>query len=150
MPEVPGSAAVVVGRSPGGGLVVTTRAGQLGSTGTGRTVPCGVHTPPGTTDVAGLVVARVCDLSSPETEPSDAGRWLVVTAPAPATAAAVLDERGGVLATVPLPDGGGAALLPLGARDVRTLDAAGRALAEVPVSAVATEPFGDYGTGEVR
>ena len=150
MPEVPGSVAVVVGRSPGGGLVVTTRAGQLGSTGAGRTVPCGVHTPPGTTDVAGLVVARVCDLSSPESEPSDAGRWLVVTAPAPATAAAVLDERGGVLATVPLPDGGGAALLPLGARDVRTLDAGGRALAEVPISAVATEPFGDYGTGEVR
>ncbi|WP_448618850.1 hypothetical protein [Geodermatophilus sp. URMC 65] len=150
MPEVPGSAAVVVGRSPGGGLVVTTRAGQLGSSGAGRTVPCGVHTPPGTTDVAGLVVARVCDLSSPETEPSDAGRWLVVTAPAPATAAAVLDERGGVLATVPLPDGGGAALLPAGAREVRTLDAAGRALAEVPISAVATEPFGDYGSGEVR
>jgi hypothetical protein len=150
MPEVPGSAAVLVGRSPGGGLVVTTRAGQLGVTGAGRTVPCGVHTPPGTTDVAGLVVARACDLSSPETEPSDAGRWLVVTAPAPATAAAVLDERGGVLATVPLPDGGGAALLPLGARDVRTLDAAGRALAEVPISAVGAEPFGDYGTGEVR
>ncbi|SDN03234.1 hypothetical protein SAMN05660642_03863 [Geodermatophilus siccatus] len=149
MPEVPGSVAVVVGRSPGGGLVVTTRAGQLGSTGAGRTVSCGVHTPPGTTDVAGLVVARICDLSSPETEPSDAGRWLVVTAPAPATAAAVLDERGGVLATVPLPDGGGVALLPAGAREVRTLDAAGRALAEVPISAVATEPFGDYGSGEV-
>ncbi|WP_100500587.1 SigE family RNA polymerase sigma factor [Geodermatophilus chilensis] len=150
MPEVPGSAAVVVGRSPGGGLVVTTWAGQLGSTGAGRTVPCGVHTPPGTTDVTGLVVARVCDLSSPETEPSGDGRWLVVTAPAPATAAAVLDGRGGVLATVPLPDGGGATLLPTGARDVRTLDAAGRALAEVPISAVATEPFGDYGSGEVR
>ena len=150
MPEVPGSVAVVVGRSPGGGLVVTTRAGQLGRTGAGRTVPCGVHTPPGTTDVAGLVVARVCDLSSPESEPSDAGRWLVVTAPASAAAAAVLDERGGVLATVPLTDGGGVALLPTGARDVRTLDAAGRALAEVPVSAIATEPFGDYGSGEVR
>ncbi|MGR6964675.1 hypothetical protein ACU610_09480 [Geodermatophilus sp. URMC 61] len=150
MAEVPGSAVVVVGRSPGGGLVVTTRAGQLGSTGAGRTVPCGVHTPPGTTDVAGLVVARVCDLSSPESEPSDDGRWLVVTAPPPATAAAVLDERGGVLATVPLPDGGGVALLPTGARDVRTLDAAGRALAEVPINAVATEPFGDYGSGEVR
>jgi hypothetical protein len=65
-------------------------------------------------------------------------------------AAAVLDERGGVLATVPLPDGGGVALLPAGARDVRTLDAAGRALAEVPVSAIATGPFGDYGSGEVR
>ncbi|SES81977.1 hypothetical protein [Geodermatophilus poikilotrophus] len=150
MPEVPGSAAVVVGRSPGGGLVVTTWAGQLGATGAGRTVPCGVHTPPGTTDVAGLVVARVCDLSSPESEPSDAGRWLVVTAPAPAAAAAVLDEHGGLLATVPLPDGGGVALLPTGARDVRTLDAAGRALTEVPVSAIATEPFGDYGSGEVR
>ncbi|MGY1679072.1 hypothetical protein [Geodermatophilus sp. SYSU D01176] len=150
MPEVPGSAVVVVGRSPGGGLVVTTWAGQLGSTGAGRTVPCGVHTPPGSTDVAGLVVARVCDLSSPETEPSEEGRWLVVTAPAPATAAAVLDERGGVLATVPLSDGGGTALLPPGARDVRTLDAAGRALAEVAISAVATEPFGDHGSGEVR
>ena len=150
MPEVTGSAAVVVGRSPGGGLVVTTWAGQLGTTGTGRTVSCGVHTPPGTSDVAGLVVARVCDLSSPETEPSDQGSWLVVTAPEPATAAAVLDERGGVLATVLLPDGGGVVLLPPQARDVRTLDAAGRALAEVPISAVATEPFGDYGSGEVR
>ncbi|SNS17446.1 hypothetical protein SAMN06893096_102350 [Geodermatophilus pulveris] len=150
MPEVPGSVAVVVGRSPGGGLVVTTRAGQLGSGGAGRTVGCGVSTPPGATEVAGLVVARVCDLSSPEAEPSAEGRWLVVTAPAPATAAAVLDARGGVLATVPLPDGGGAVLLPPGARGVRTLDAAGAALAEVPVSAVATEPFGDYGSGEVR
>ena len=134
----------------GGWLVVTTRAGQLGASGAGRTVGCGVSTPPGTTDVAGLVVARVCDLSSPETEPSDQGRWLVVTAPTPTTAAAVLDERGGVLATVPLPDGGGVALLPLGARDVRTLDAAGQALAEVPISALAVEPFGDYGSGEVR
>ncbi|SDN77754.1 hypothetical protein [Geodermatophilus sp. DSM 45219] len=150
IPEVPGSVAVLVGRSPGGGLVVTTRAGQLGPGGAGRTVGCGVSTPPGTSDPAGLVVARVCDLSSPETEPSDQGRWLVVTAPAPATAAAVLDERGGVVATVPLPDGGGAALLPRGARDVRTLDAAGAALAEVPISAVATEPFGDYGSGELR
>jgi hypothetical protein len=150
MPEVPGSVAVLVGSSPGGGLVVTTRAGQLGPTGAGRTVPCGVHTPPGSTDVAGLVVARVCDLSSPETEPSDDGRWLVVTAPAPATAAAVLTEQGGVLATVPLTDGGGVALLPPGARDVRTLDAAGKALAEVAISAVATEPFGDYGSGELR
>ncbi|WNV73680.1 hypothetical protein [Geodermatophilus sp. DSM 44513] len=149
MPEVAGSVAVVVGRSPGGGLVVTTRAGQLGTGSAGRTVGCGVSTPPGTTDVAGLVVARVCDLSSPEAEPSAEGRWLVVTAPAPATAAAVLDERGGVLATVPLPDGGGTVLLPPGARDVRTLDAAGVALAEVPVSAVATETFGDYGSGEV-
>ena len=149
MPEVPGSVAVVVGRSPGGGLVVTTRAGQLGASGAGRTVGCGVSTPPGTTDVAGLVVARVCDLSSPETEPSDQGRWLVVTAPAPVTAAAVLDERGGVLATVPLPDGGGVVLLPPGARDVRTLDAAGRALAEVPISAVAPEQFGNYGAGEL-
>lgn len=147
-PEVPGSAAVVVGRSPGGGLVVTTWAGQLGTTGAGRTVPCGVHTPPGASDVAGLVVARVCDLSTPETEPSDRGRWLVVTAPA--SAAVVLDERGGVLATVPLPDGGGVALLPTGARDVRTLDATGQALDEVPISAVAVEPFGDYGSGELR
>ncbi|WP_209307789.1 hypothetical protein, partial [Geodermatophilus sp. DF01-2] len=150
MADVPGTAAVVVARSPGGGLVVTTWAGQLGPTGAGRAVPCGVHTPPGTTDVAGLVVARVCDLSSPETEPSDQGRWLVVTAPAAATAGAVLDERGGVLTTLPLRDGGAVALLPAGARDVRTLDATGRALAEVPISAVATVPFGDYGSGELR
>jgi hypothetical protein len=31
---------------------------------------------------------------------------------------------------------------------VRTLDAAGRALTEVPISAVAPEQFGDYGSGE--
>ncbi len=145
--DVPGAVAVVVARSPGGGLVVTTRAGQLGPGGGGRTVPCGVHTPPGTTDVSGLVVARVCDLSSPETEPSEEGRWLVVTAPAGAVAADVLDRRGSVLATVALDGGGGTVLLPDGARDVRTIDAGGRTLTEVPISAVPTAPFGDYGPG---
>jgi hypothetical protein len=148
--EVPGSVAVVVARSPGGGLVVTTWAAQLGPGGAGRAVPCGVHTPPGTADVAELVVARVCDLSSPETEPSDQGRWLVLTAPDTVAAAAVLDRRGGVLATVPLADGGAVLLLPEGAREVRTLDAGGRAVGEVPIAATATAPFGDYGGGPVR
>ncbi|MGY1607074.1 hypothetical protein [Geodermatophilus sp. SYSU D00700] len=142
MDDVPGSVAVVVARSPEGGLVVTTRAGQVGSGGGGRTVPCGVDTPPGTTDVAGLVVARVCDLSSPETEPSDQGRWLVVTAPAEAVAADVLDGWGTVLATLPLTDGGATALLPDRAREVRTVDAAGRVLTEVTIGAAPTTPFG--------
>ncbi|NEK56409.1 hypothetical protein GCU56_00785 [Geodermatophilus sabuli] len=147
---VPGTVAVVVARSPGGGLVVTTWAAQVGPGGAGRAVPCGVHTPPGTADVAGLVVARVCDFSAPETEPSDAGRWLVVTAPASAAQAAVLDRRGGVLATVPLAAGGVVAPLAEDARTVRTLDADGRAIAEVPVAAPAVSRFGDYGDGPVR
>jgi hypothetical protein len=146
----PGAVAVVVARSPGGGLVVTTRAGRGGPGGAGGTVACGVHTPPGSTDVAGLVVARVCDLSGPATGPAEQDRWLVVTAPVEARAADVLDGRGSVLATVALPDGGGTALLPAGAREVRTLDAGGRTLAEVPINAVPTAPFGDYGSGGPR
>ncbi|SNS62719.1 hypothetical protein SAMN04488107_3228 [Geodermatophilus saharensis] len=140
--DVPGTVAVVVARSPQGGLVVTTRAGQLGRSGAGRTVGCGLETAPGSTDVAGLTVAGVCDLSSPETEPSDQGRWLVVTAPAAAIAADVLDARGSVLTTVALADGGGSALLPAGAREMRTIDGAGRTLAEVPIGAATPVPFG--------
>ncbi|MGY1693115.1 RNA polymerase sigma factor [Geodermatophilus sp. SYSU D01105] len=147
---VPGTVAVVVARSPGGGLVVTTWAAQVGPSGTGRVVPCGVSTPPGSADVAGLVVARVCDLSVPETEPSDDGRWLVVTAPAPAADAAVLDDRGAVLGTVALQDGSAVALLPEGGRTVRIRDAAGRAVTDVPVAAAPVTPFGDYGGGPVR
>ncbi|MGY1639217.1 hypothetical protein ACI78V_21425 [Geodermatophilus sp. SYSU D00742] len=147
---VPGSVAVVVARSPGGGLVVTTWAGQVGPGGGGRAVPCGVHTPPGTAPVAGLVVARVCDFSAPETEPSDAGRWLVVTAPPDAAGAAVLDDRGAVLTTLALAGGSAVVPLPEGADTVRTLDAGGRAVTEVPVAAAPVAPFGDYGSGPVR
>ncbi|MGY1592080.1 hypothetical protein ACI79D_08910 [Geodermatophilus sp. SYSU D00708] len=137
--RVPGTVAVLVGRSPGGGLLVTTWA----ESGT-RATPCGVSTPPGTTAVAGLVVARTCAL------PDEHGRWLVVAAPPDAVQAAVLDRRGGVLTALPLSGGGAVARLPEGARTVRTLDAAGRALAEVPVAAAPVTPFGDYGGGPVR
>ncbi|RFU21585.1 SigE family RNA polymerase sigma factor [Geodermatophilus marinus] len=145
--EVPGTAVVVVGRSPGGGLVVTTWAAQVGPAGAGRAVPCGVQTPPGTTEVSRLVVARVCDLSEPEREPSPAGRWLVVTAPDAAASMAVLDRRGAVLGTAPLEGGSAALPLPEGARTVRTRDATGAALAEVAVAAAPSAPFGDYGPG---
>jgi hypothetical protein len=64
--------------------------------------------------------------------------------------AAVLDDRGGLLATLPLDGGGVVAALPDGARAVRTLDAGGRALTEVPVAAAPVAPFGDYGGGPVR
>jgi hypothetical protein len=109
-----------------------------------------VHTPPGTVPVTGLVVARVCDFSAPETEPSDGGRWLVLTAPPEATSAAVLDGRGALLATLALDGGGAVAPLPEGARDVRTLDGSGRALQEVPIAAAPVAPFGDYGSGPPR
>lgn len=144
---VPGTVAILVGRSPGGGLVVTTWAAPGGA---GPAVACGVHTPPGTTEVAGLVVARVCDLSSPGAGPSDGGRWLVVTAPAGAAAAAVLDDRGAVLATLAFEGGGAVGPLPGPARSVRLLDGDGRAVRDVPVAATATVPFGDYGSGPVR
>jgi hypothetical protein len=137
--RVPGTVAVLVARSPGGGLLVTTWA-ESGA----RATPCGVSTPPGTTAVAGLVVARTCAL------PDDRGRWLVVAAPPAAVQAAVLDRRGGVLTVLPLSGGGAVARLPEGARTVRPLDAAGRALAEVPVAAAPVTPFGDYGGGPVR
>ncbi|MGY1641701.1 hypothetical protein ACI782_11290 [Geodermatophilus sp. SYSU D00703] len=137
--RVPGTVAVLVGRSPGGGLLVTTWAGSGA-----RVTPCGVSTPSGTTAVAGLVVARTCDL------PDDRGRWLVVAAPPDAVRAAVLDRRGGVLTALPLDGGGAVVRLLEGARTVRTLGADGRALAEVPVAAAPVTPFGDYGGGPVR
>ncbi|MGY1710500.1 hypothetical protein ACI8AC_13435 [Geodermatophilus sp. SYSU D00758] len=148
--EVPGTAVVLVGRSPGGGLVVTTWAGQVGPSGAGRAVPCGVHTPPGSAEVSRLVVARVCDLSEPEREPSSAGRWLVVTAPAESASVAVLDRRGAVLTTAALEAGSAALPLPEGARTVRTRDATGAALVEVPVAAAPLAPFGDYGSSPAR
>jgi DNA-directed RNA polymerase specialized sigma24 family protein len=143
LPGTPaGSVAVVLAHSPGGALVVGTYAG-----GPGGAVTCGVSTPPGTADVDGLMVARTCDVpTSGSADPRDA-RWLLITAPGAAASAEVLDARAGTLATVPLAGGGGLVPLPDGARTVRTADAAGEVLTEVPVAPMAVVPFGDFGPG---
>jgi hypothetical protein len=77
-----------------------------------------------------------------------ARRWSrrAVIEPAAATAD-VLAGRARLLATVPLAAGSAVVALPAGAAAVRTVDAAGRPLADVPVAPVATVPFGDFGSG---
>jgi DNA-directed RNA polymerase specialized sigma24 family protein len=142
----PGSVAVVVARSPGGALVVTTWAG-----GVRGAVSCGTQTPPGTTEVATLTVARVCDVERLGLGQDDDGRWLVVTAPPAAASAELLDSRGRVLG--PLALAGGSTLVPLpdGARSVRTLDTAGQPVQQdIPIAPAPTEPFGDFGSGPDR
>ena len=141
----PGTVAVVVAHSPGGALVVTTWAG-----GPGAAVSCGTQTPPGTTDVATLTVARVCDLAPPGSDGDQAGAVLVVTAPPAAASAQLLDADGAVLGPLALQDGSAVVGLPEGARTVRTLDAAGQVLREVPVAPAPTVPFGDFGEGPER
>ncbi len=137
----PGSVVVAVAESPGGGLVLTTWVG-----GDGRAAACGTSTPPGNADVRGLTVARVCALPVPEGG-SGQDRWLVVTAPAEAASADVVDGSGRPLATLPLAEGGAVAPLPDGAVTLVTRSADGGPLAETAVAPAAVEPFGDYGRG---
>ena len=141
----PGAVAVLIGHSPGGALVVTTwaRAG-------GGAVTCGTQTPPGSTDVAGLTVARICDVALPGLGQTNGGRWLVITAPAAAASAELLDARGRVLRPLELFDGSTVVNLPDGARTVRTLDAGGQPLRETPIAPSPTEEFGDFGNGPAR
>jgi hypothetical protein len=138
----PGTAAVVLARSPGGALLLSVWARRGGAA-----LLCGVQTPPGTADVAGLTVARVCDGSSPGPAPREAGRWLVVSAPTAGVTAEVLDARERLVETLPLTGGGAVTALPEGAADVRVLDATGATVARAPVAPMATETFGDYGPG---
>jgi DNA-directed RNA polymerase specialized sigma24 family protein len=140
-----GTVAVVVAYSPGGALVVTTWAG-VGRSG----VSCGTQTPPGTTDVGTLTIARVCDVALPGLGQTDDGRWLVVTAPPDATSAQLLDARGRVLGPLELTGGSAVVDAPEGARTVRTLDADGRLVQETPIAPEPTEPFGDFGSGPAR
>jgi DNA-directed RNA polymerase specialized sigma24 family protein len=139
------SVVVLVAHSPGGALVVTTWAG-----GAGGAVACGTQTPPGTTDVDTLTVARLCDVATPGLGEDDDGRWLVFSAPADAASAEVLDGRGRVLGPLALTGGGAVVPVPAGARTVRTLDAGGQPLRETPIAPAPTEPFGDFGSGPQR
>ena len=136
-----GTVAVVTAPVPGGGVLVTTH-GRVGLPGTGREVPCGTVPLPRGTDPAGLTAAAVCSVFDGIEVEADRS-WLVVTAPAAAVRAEVLDDRGVVLDTVDLGLGGSVSRAPDGTTAVRTLDAGGRPLdvARVPP---ATD-FGDYG-----
>ncbi|MCW2676798.1 MAG: polymerase, sigma-24 subunit, subfamily [Modestobacter sp.] len=134
----------MLAHSPGGALVVGTWAG-----GPGGIALCGVQTPPGTADVAGFTAARMCDVPSASAADEEsrghrpAGRR---------------DRRHPrrphrLLATVPLAAGSTVVALPAlpaGAATVRTVDAAGRPVTEVPVAPVATAPFGDFESGPQR
>jgi DNA-directed RNA polymerase specialized sigma24 family protein len=140
-----GSVAVVVAHSPGGALVVGTVAGRPGAV-----QSCGTSTPPGATDVATLTVVRACDVVQPGLGGSEDARWLVVTAPADAASAELLDDAGQVLGPLPLTDGGAVVPLPAGVAGVRTLDAAGQPLRDTALPPQPTEPFGDYGSGVQR
>jgi DNA-directed RNA polymerase specialized sigma24 family protein len=139
----PGTVAVVAARSPGGSLVLTTWV----AAGSGP-VACGTQTPPGNADVARLTVARVCALPAPGGGPAE-DRWLVLTAPAGAASADVLDGPGRLLATLVLTDGSAVVPLPDGGRTVVIRTGDGRALGLTAVAPAATQPFGDYGEGAV-
>ena len=138
----PGSVVVVAGRSTEGALLLTTWAG-----GGGGAVGCGTQSEAGTTDLTTLTVARVCDVALPGLGPTDDGRWLVLTAPAAAAAAELLDRSGAVLGTVQLTGGSTVTPLPDGAARVRTLDAEDRALLETTIASPSPAPFGDFGSG---
>ena len=141
----PGTVAVLLARSPGGALLVSTwlRAGA-------QVVPCGVATPPGNADVARLTVARICDVASGPPARAGRGRWLVVSAPPAGVSAEVLDGQGRPVGRVPLTGGGAVVAVPGGARAVRVLDAAGQLVTGAPVAPAAVEPFGDFGSGSGR
>jgi DNA-directed RNA polymerase specialized sigma24 family protein len=141
----PGTVAVLLARSPGGALVVSAWVG-----GGGAAMLCGVATPPGTADVAGLTVARVCEVTAPVAAPTEAAGRLVLSAPPAGVSAEVLDARDRLLETVPLSGGGAVTALPDGAHTVRVLDAAGATVSRAPVAPMATEVFGDYGPGASR
>lgn len=138
-----GTVAVLTVPVPGGGRLVTTH-GRVGPPGTGREIPCGTTPLPAGTDPLTLTVAAVCSVFDGVEVEADRS-WLVLTAPAAAVRAEVLDGRGVVLDTVDLAMGGAVARARDGTVAVRTLDGSGRPLdvATVP----AGEPFGDYGDG---
>ncbi len=140
-----GTVAVVTGRVPRGGRLVTT-LGYLGTAGTGRPIPCGTRTLADDGPVAELTAAAVCSVSDGNDYEADR-TWLVVTAPERAVRAEVLDDRGTVLDTVDLVSGGSVSRTPDGAAAVRTLDAAGRPLGAAPVDGPGVA-FGDYGDGD--
>lgn len=138
-----GSVAVVTARVPGGGALVTTH-GRVGPPATGREIPCGTLPLPRGAESGDLTVAAVCSVfDGLEVEPDRT--WLVVSAPAEAVRAEVLDDRGVVLDTVDLLAGSSVSRTPDGTTAVRTLDAAGRPLDVAPVPP--GEGFGGYGDG---
>jgi len=55
-----------------------------------------------------------------------------------------------VLGPLELTGGSAVVPLPLGARSVRTLDAAGQPVRDTPIAPPPTEPFGDFGRGPDR
>ena len=138
-----GSVAVVTARVPGGGALVTTH-GRMGPPGTGREIPCGTLPLPRDAEPGGLTVAAVCNVYDGLEVEADR-TWLVVTAPAGAARAEVLDDRGVVLDTVDLAAGSSVSRTPDGTTAVRTLDAVGRPLDVAPIPPA--EGFGDYGDG---
>jgi len=140
----PGTVAVVAAHSTGGALVVTTWAG-----GRGGAVPCGTSTPPGTTDLDELVVARTCLVDLPGLGPTTDGTWLVVTAPPAVAFAELLDDDGSSLGPLQLTDGSAVVRLPSGASSVVTRDDAGAVVAETTITRRPSEPFGDFGPGSV-
>jgi hypothetical protein len=137
-----GAVVVLVAHGPGGGLAVSTWAVHDGLSGP-VAIACGTQTPPGSFPVDRIAVARVC---APPAADAGAG-WLVVSVPPEAVRADVLDDDEDRLATVPLVDGGAVTPLPRGATTVRTRDAAGQVVRDVPVAPAPDAPFGDFGPG---
>ncbi|WP_299951463.1 hypothetical protein [uncultured Modestobacter sp.] len=140
----PGTVAVVAVQSPGGARVVTTWAGSGGTA-----LACGTQTPPGTTALETVTVARVCEFDPPGPGSRGDSAWLVVSAPPTVATAELLDSRGGVVGPLPLQAGSAVTPLPADARTVRTLLPNGWVAAETPIAPPAPETFGDFGPGPV-
>ncbi|WP_222195104.1 RNA polymerase sigma factor [Modestobacter italicus] len=140
----PGTVAVVAVQSPGGARVVTTWAGSGGGA-----LACGTQTPPGSTPLETVTVARVCEVDLPGLGPPRDSAWLVVSAPPTVATAELLDADGGVIGPLALQAGSAVTQLPADARTVRTLFPNGAVAAETPIAPPAPEPFGDFGPGPV-
>ncbi|MGY5883612.1 hypothetical protein [Modestobacter lacusdianchii] len=140
----PGTVAVVAVQSPGGARVVTTWAG-----GGGGALACGTATPPGSTPLETVTVARVCEVDLPGLGPPSDSAWLVVSAPPTVATAELLDADGRVIGPLSLQAGSAVTQLPADARTVRTLFPTGAVAAETPIAPPAPETFGDFGPGPV-
>lgn len=141
----PGTVAVVAVESPGGARVVSTWAGSRGGA-----LPCGTQTPPGSTLLESVTIARVCEVDLPGLGPPRDSAWLVVSAPPTVATAELLGIDGRVLGPLPLSAGSAVVPLPVDARTVRTSFPNGAVAAETPIAPPARERFGDFGPGTVR
>jgi DNA-directed RNA polymerase specialized sigma24 family protein len=138
-----GRVVVLAARVPGNAHVVTA-LGRLGEVRGGLEVPCGTTSFPAELPPSTMSVAMVCSVYAG----SEVDRtWLLVTAPAAAESAEVLDDGGGVLDVLSFEGGGAMTRTPDGAALIRIVDGDDETYDVIPITPSAEAPFGDYGDG---